>query len=313
MRRKPNVVEGPRAPRGHHRHSKEFPSRLPLRPSVVTDLLSGLSSSWGPLRFKVLLRVTSCPSWFKKDSPRNHRAPKNPQTAVTAKISQPPNTHPPCPSVPSVVKAFPFVLIAPNDFLPITAPRLSRSENTSPPCPSVPSVVKAFPFVLIAPNDFLPITAPRLSRSEKTSLPFPSVPSVVKAFAFVLSHRMTFLPITAPRLSRSEKTSPPFPSVPSVVKAFAFVLIAPNDLLPITAPRLSRSENTSPPCPSVPSVVKAFLIALCEPSRPLRFKIFVCLASYPKWLNVSFCRTYQYRQKVSPPLRVSVVNSVSSP
>ena len=275
VRRKPNVVEGPRAPRGHHRHSKEFPSRLPLRPSVVTDLLSGLSSSWGPLRFKVLLRVTSCPSWFKKDSPRNHRAPKNPQTAVTAKISQPPNTHPPCPSVPSVVNAFAFVPIAPNDFLPITPTRLSRSENTSPPCPSVPSVVKAFPFVLIAPNDFLPITAPRLSRSEKTS--------------------------------------PPCPSVPSVVKAFAFVLIAPNDLLPITAPRLSRSENTSPPCPSVPSVVKAFLIALCEPSRPLRFKIFVCLASYPKWSKVSLCRTYQYRQKVSPPLRVFAVNSVSSP
>lgn len=80
-------------------------------------------------------------------------------------------------------------------------------------------------------------------------------------------------------------------------------LITPS--LPVANAQMSQSENTSPPCPPVPSVVKAFLIALCEPLRPLRFKIFVCLASYPKWLNVSFFVAHaNAAQTISPRLRV---------
>jgi len=82
-------------------------------------------------------------------------------------------------------------------------------------------------------------------------------------------------------------------------------LITPNTVFPVATSPMSRSENARPPCPPVPSVVKAFLIALCEPLRPLRFKIFVCLASYPKWLNVSFFVAHaNAAQTISPRLRV---------
>jgi len=77
-------------------------------------------------------------------------------------------------------------------------------------------------------------------------------------------------------------------------------LITPS--LPVANAQMSQSENTSPPCPPVPSVVKVFLAALYESSR---FKIFVCLASCPKWLNVSFFVAHtNAAQTISPRLRV---------
>ena len=79
-------------------------------------------------------------------------------------------------------------------------------------------------------------------------------------------------------------------------------LITPNTVFPVATSPMSRSENARPPCPPVPSVVKVFLAALYESSR---FKIFVCLASYPKWLNVSFFVTHtNATQTISPGLRV---------
>ena len=54
---------------------------------------------------------------------------------------------------------------------------------------------------------------------------------------------------------------------------------APSNPFSEVAAQISRFAQALPPCPPVSSVVKAFLAALCE---PLRFKIFVCLASCPR-------------------------------